>query len=235
MLDWQKETGDADVTNEQTLEFIYETLSEQRKERRLGQGVLLTTIHAVKGMEFTHVMILDGGWQTPANEEQRRLLYVAMTRAKETLCLLQRRDANQPFLPEISGDFTLARDAAELPLNPNTRLKHYALLGLDDLYLSFAAHYPETHPTHTELAKLKPGDQLMMVESNGKLVLQHGQTTVAKLSQKAQHAWAGKWTRIETIKVIAMIRRYRDDNDESHRSGCRVEQWEIPVVEVVYG
>lgn len=232
---WQQETHDEQVPTQQTLDYFCETLSEQRKERRLGQGVLLTTIHAVKGMEFTHVMILDGGWQTPANEEQRRLLYVAMTRAKETLCLLQRQDANQSFLPEISGDFTLARDAAELPPNPNAHLKHYALLGLDDLYLSFAARYPETHPIHTELAKLKPGDQLMMVESNGKLVLQHGQTTVAKLSQKAQHAWAGKWTRIETIKVIAMIRRYRDDNDESHRSGCRVEQWEIPVVEVVYG
>jgi ATP-dependent DNA helicase RecQ len=49
-------------------------------------------------MEFSHVFILDNAWPTPATEEQRRLLYVAMTRAKETLCLLQRRDQLNPYL-----------------------------------------------------------------------------------------------------------------------------------------
>jgi len=59
--------------------------------------------------------------------------------------------------------------------------------------------------------------------------LQHEQTTVANLLKKAQQAWADKWTRIETIKVIAMLRRYRDDNEENHRAKCQVEKWEIPV------
>ena len=235
LLDWQKETNDGEVSTQQTLEFLYETLSEQRKERRLGRGVFLTTIHSVKGMEFSHLVILDGGWTKDLLEEQRRLLYVAMTRAKETLCLMQRKDVYNSFLKEIAGDFTLRRDAAitqqaEQPIVP----RHYALLGLNDYFLDFAGRFPETHSVHQHLAALTPGSLLTMAIINGKVVLQHGQVTVARLSQKGHQDWADKLARIETVRVIAMIKRYRDDSEERYRSSCKVYQWEIPMVELVY-
>ena len=235
LLDWQKETNDGEVSTQQTLEFLYETLSEQRKERRLGRGVFLTTIHSVKGMEFSHLVILDGGWTKDSLEEQRRLLYVAMTRAKETLCLMQRKDACNPFLNEIAGDFTLRRDAAESQqAEQPTVPRHYALLGLNDFHISFAGRFPETHPIHQHLAALSPGSLLSIAIINGKVVLQHGEVTVARLSQKGHQEWADKLARIETVRVIAMIKRYRDDSEESYRSRCKVEQWEIPMVELVY-
>ncbi len=235
LLDWQKETGDADVTNEQTLEFIYETLSEQRKERRLGRGVFLTTIHSVKGMEFSHLAILDGGWTKDAPEEQRRLLYVAMTRAKETLCLMQRQDACNPFLNEITGDFTFRRDAAPdlTDAQPATSM-HYALLGLNDIYLDFTGRFTETTAIHRHLAALIPGSVLTMSVLDGKTVLRHEQITVARLSQKGHQFWTDKIERIETVRVIAMIKRYREDSEESFRARCKSEQWEIPMVEVLY-
>ncbi len=219
LLDWQKETNDGEVSTQQTLEFLYETLSEQRKERRLGRGVFLTTIHSVKGMEFSHLVILDGGWTKDSLEEQRRLLYVAMTRAKETLCLMQRKDACNPFLHEIAGDFTLHRDAAESQqAEQPTVLRHYALLGLNDLHISFAGRFPETASIHQHLAALSPGSLLSIANINGKVVLQHGEVTVARLSQKGHQEWADKLARIETVRVIAMIKRYRDDSEESYRS-----------------
>jgi ATP-dependent DNA helicase RecQ len=234
LLDWQKETNDGEVSTQQTLEFFYETLTEQRKERRLGRGVFLTTIHSVKGMEFSHLQILDGGWTKDSLEEQRRLIYVAMTRAKETLCLMQRNDACNPFLKEITCDFSLRRDAAESqPLDSPAIPRRYALLGLDDFHLSFAGRFPETHIIHQHLAELSPGSLLSIANINGKVVLQHGQVTVARLSQKGHQEWADKLERIETIRVIAMIRRYRDDSEEDYRSSCKVEQWEIPMVELV--
>jgi len=59
----------------------------------LGEGIFMSTIHAAKGMEFPHVFVLDGDWRHPADsarwEEERRIMYVAMTRAEETLRLLK--------------------------------------------------------------------------------------------------------------------------------------------------
>jgi ATP-dependent DNA helicase RecQ len=235
LLDTQKETNDGEVSTQQTLEFLYETLSEQRKERRLGRGVFLTTIHSVKGMEFSHFGILDGGWPTESQEEQRRLLYVAMTRAKETLFLMQRKDTYNPFLKEITGDFILHRDAAvSQGANQPTVLRHYARLGINDFHISFAGRLPETHPVHQHLAALTPGRLLSIAIINGKVVLQHRGVNVARLSQKGQQEWADKLESIETVSVIAMIKRYRDDSEESYRSSCKVEQWEIPMVELVY-
>jgi len=31
-----------------------------------------------------------------------------------------------------------------------------------------------------------------------------------------------------------MIIRYRDDSEEDYQSRCKVEQWELPLVEVVF-
>jgi ATP-dependent DNA helicase RecQ len=197
--------------------------------------VFLTTIHSIKGMEFSHLMILDGGWTKDALEEQRRLLYVAMTRAKETLCLMRRKDAYNPFLKEITGDFTLRRDAAiNQQAEQLTVPLHYELLGLNDFFLDFAGRFPETDPIHQCLAALTPGSLLSIAIINGKVVLQHEGATVARLSQKGHQEWRDKLERVETVRVIAMIKRYREDSEENFRSRCKVEQWEIPMVELVY-
>ena len=71
--------------------------------------VILSTIHSAKGLEWTTVFVLNcvdgcipsdlGVGTTAEIEEERRLLYVAMTRAKNELHLLQPRQfftGNQP-------------------------------------------------------------------------------------------------------------------------------------------
>jgi DNA helicase-2/ATP-dependent DNA helicase PcrA len=62
-----------------------------------GAGVNLLSVHASKGLEFKEVFVLDlmdGRFpnrklmsQGGSLEEERRLFYVAVTRAKERLCL----------------------------------------------------------------------------------------------------------------------------------------------------
>jgi DNA helicase II / ATP-dependent DNA helicase PcrA len=82
---------------------------------REDTGVLLSTIHRVKGREWPHVIVVglrDGllphRLATDA-EEERRVLHVAMTRALATLTLVADRDRPSPFLPELLG--TLAPSA----------------------------------------------------------------------------------------------------------------------------
>jgi len=70
-------------------------LEEQSKEQQLqGEGVTVATLHSAKGLEYKKVFILDvnegiipyhRATLMESIEEERRLFYVGMTRAKENL------------------------------------------------------------------------------------------------------------------------------------------------------
>jgi len=229
---WQTETDDAEMSKQQLLEYLYESLAEQRRDCRLGHGVFLSSIHSVKGMEFSHVFILDGGWTAPAAEEQRRLLYVAMTRAKETLCLLHRRDMRNPYLQTLCGDFVLWREAEMASSIPLDR-KHYALLGLKDFDLSYAGSFAESHPIHQALAGLSVGAAVTLNPLHGKIAVQKEDVIIAVLSKNAQQHWQHRLGDICSATIMAMITRYKTDAEEEYQSRCKVEQWEVPMLEVV--
>ena len=59
----------------------------------------MTSAHRAKGLEFDHVVILDGRWNAASDAEDpdtsRRLYYVSMTRARETLALVRLDDARR--------------------------------------------------------------------------------------------------------------------------------------------
>ena len=84
------ETGGAEVLVDQVIEWLAEW---GRDIRRRQHGLMLSTAHRAKGLEFDHVAVLDGGWERRGDNEDpdapRRLYYVAMTRARRTLALLR--------------------------------------------------------------------------------------------------------------------------------------------------
>lgn len=79
------------------IETYQKELKEQAADRnRRGEGVVLSTMHASKGLEYDTVFIIDANEGiTPHEkavleedvEEERRLFYVAMTRAKNHLLI----------------------------------------------------------------------------------------------------------------------------------------------------
>ena len=84
------------------LEHVKEVEETIRKSRHTSGGVQLMTMHKAKGLEFEHVYCIglvdemlphpkalqaDGEKKDAALEEERRLLYVGMTRAKRFLTL----------------------------------------------------------------------------------------------------------------------------------------------------
>ena len=85
------------------IEDYTERLKEQaKKQEKDTEGVLISTMHGVKGLEFDRVYILNVNEGSipykkavlePALEEERRLFYVGMTRAKKklTLCYVKRQ------------------------------------------------------------------------------------------------------------------------------------------------
>lgn len=92
-----------------------EVIKEEKKER---EGVQILTMHAAKGLEFPHVYIPDcNEGKIPSDrskkkeevEEERRMFYVAMTRAKHKLCLFYHngktgKDAPSRFLEPIRAE-----------------------------------------------------------------------------------------------------------------------------------
>ena len=84
------------------IESYQRELKEQAAERnRRGEGVVLSTMHASKGLEYDTVYIIDANEGiTPHEkavldediEEERRLFYVAMTRAKNRLLICCTRE-----------------------------------------------------------------------------------------------------------------------------------------------
>ena len=110
------------------IERYTEKLAEQKQQAfRENAGVTVSTLHSVKGLEYSHVYILDvNEGNIPYKkalteedlEEERRMLYVGMTRAKERLHLLYTRKQNDRkaeisrFLNEIQEE----QPCAEKPL-----------------------------------------------------------------------------------------------------------------------
>ncbi|QFY88226.1 RecQ family ATP-dependent DNA helicase [Magnetovirga frankeli] len=235
---WQGQFGDDPQPASQWEELLCETLAIQRQEPVRGEGLFLASVHAAKGMEFDHVLLFDGGWQPrpdPAEqEERRRLYYVAMTRARETLCLLQRDDCHNAFGTELQGAFLLTR-WAELAAAYPDRLKglNYLPIGLHEIDLGYAGRFAARHPIHQALAQLQPGDSLKMAQQGEQILLISGQTPVARLSRQGRANWQPRIGQIQALRVLALLERKRQDSTEAYQAGFKQDSWETPLVEAL--
>jgi len=90
------------------VEKCRDKLREQTEEKN-KKGMVLSTIHSSKGLEFDVVFIIDANEQIiPHNraesvadmEEERRLFYVAMTRASKKLYILYTKERYGKCLPK---------------------------------------------------------------------------------------------------------------------------------------
>ncbi|MCZ7636289.1 MAG: hypothetical protein M5U12_09790 [Verrucomicrobia bacterium] len=111
------------------------------------------------------------------------------------------------------------------------------MLPLEDVHLSYAGNFPPEAPIHRALRSLQPGDRLTLrtATDNG-LALHHPDgTCVARLSRKGNARWADRAESIREARVVAMVQRSAaQDADPERRDRCRAEEWEVPLVELVY-
>lgn len=75
----------------------------------VADGVMLSTVHRVKGLEWTHVVVFgaDKGSMphelADDTEEERRVFHVAITRGRESVTILADQARPSRFLTEIDG------------------------------------------------------------------------------------------------------------------------------------
>lgn len=93
-VETRREEEDGDVSMRAFLSEVMLATDQDEKDNEEGPKVTLMTVHAAKGLEFKHVYIVGVEEELfPSSmsmdtlsqiEEERRLLYVAITRAKDT-------------------------------------------------------------------------------------------------------------------------------------------------------
>ncbi|MFA7241502.1 MAG: RecQ family ATP-dependent DNA helicase [Sulfuricellaceae bacterium] len=189
--------------------------------------LLLLSAHRAKGLEFDHVLILDGGGWGKANDEERRLFYVSMTRARKTLTLMQRQGRKHSFIRDCAG--LSLHSVAAVP-ESDMRLDHRIwVANQDQVWLSWPGKFLPNAPTHRAIAALDYGSPLQLrPRSDGmpgwELADQAGMT-VSCMSRK----FAPPPGAIVAVRVAAVLVRHAKV-DESVL--CR--QWELILPEIEY-
>ena len=227
------ETQGAEVS----LAYFRDWLAEWgRASRRQQNGLLLLSAHRAKGLEFDHVFVLDGEWQPQNGDDAdsvRRLYYVAMTRARQTLTLAHMEGGNFLLKQLSSGPALLHRQPTQW-LAESPGLKHrYVIPALKEIALSFAGWKPANDPIHQRIAALKVGDSLQLVsdERGYALLTPDGQ----RIGRFAKSFTPPAGLNCLSAKVHAILTWRKRDSDREYQDRCQCEQWEVVVPELVFG
>ncbi len=213
------------------IESLYEYGSGARNasgDRSIGPMVLMTA-HRAKGLEFDHVLILDGGGWGDASDEERRLFYVAMTRARKTLTVCESAAERHAFLGELRE---LALSSAPAGYVPDPRLRNRTWIAdPEQIVLSWPGYFSATAPIHKAIAALEVGSPLTIrPRSDGKKgweVADMNGTAVARMAKKFDLPEGT----IIAIRVAAILAR-RATGDEIGSLKCK--SWELPLPEIEY-
>ena len=252
------ETGGAEVPVAHFIEWLAEWWQEARRRQH---GLLLLTAHRAKGLQFDHVAVLDGGWDRLDAEEDpdapRRLYYVAMTRARQTLALarfdmtpprpnLARSSfvheaapppyaiRRHPLLDGIGGIDSVIRRPANGVSAPAPELaRRYRRPGLNEVNLGFAGRRPARDPVHRAIASLSPGDPLnvRVLDGDHFELLNRSGTTVSRLAKGFRPPPS---TRCVAATVRAVVTWSREESDPQYRDGLKCDTWEVVVPELVF-
>ena len=223
---------------ETPVDHFIEWLAEWGREiRRRQRGLLLLTAHRAKGLEFDHVAVLDGGWDRIGSGEDedapRRLYYVAMTRARQSLTLARFNDS-YGFAEELANHpSVIRREPVELPPGSAALEYRHIRTTLQDVDLGFAGRFEADDPLHGAIAALSPGDPLeTRITGHGRWdLLDETGAVVGRLAKNFQPPLG---TRCRSASVLAVVGRSREDSDPVYHRFIKCDSWEVVAPELVF-
>jgi len=237
VAEYRGETGDGELPRQHFIEWLVDW---GREARRRQSGLLLLTAHRAKGLEFDHVAVLDGGWRPGSGHDaavdadaERRLYYVAMTRARQTLLLAQLA-RRAPLLDELPASAALLRrQPVALPPTPAELSWQYRQLHPGEVDIGFAGRRAAGHPVQRAIAALQPGDPLhLRHEGRRWLLLDMKDRLVGRLA--ASYAPPAAMNCVAARVAAIVVRWRRDDHSTEHAHRIRCERWEIVLPELVF-
>jgi ATP-dependent DNA helicase RecQ len=230
IADLARELGAKAIPVPDALEWLAEWAQDVRGAQR---GLLLLTAHRSKGLEFDHVVILNGGWQVISQGEDgeapRRLFYVAMTRARRSLAIVTRgahafvrADSESELLRQVE-----APRPSDLP-EPD----QYQLPDMGSVDLSYAGRITDKSPTHAAIAEAKIDDNVTLERREGKWIISDAQGRVLG-------RMAGNWappdgTYLVSGKVGAIVCWRKSDSEAAFQVHIKRDGWETILPEFVF-
>lgn len=231
--EYSLETGGAELPMAHFVDWLAEW---GREMRRRQTGLLLLTAHRAKGLEFDHVAVLDGSWDRVGKGEDRdaprRLYYVAMTRARQSLILARLGKGNALLGGLPHDESLLLRDSARLPDPPVELGRLYKRVSLKELDLGFAGRYAPDKAVHQAISALRPGDLIRLLEHQGKWELRDESGNV--VGRMSKHFALPEDMAFSYGSVAALITRKREDVEEEYQDRVRSDSWEVVVPELVF-
>jgi ATP-dependent DNA helicase RecQ len=208
------------------IDWLYEFAADARRDGS-PDALRLLTAHGAKGLEFLHVIVMDCGDWKWGGEDERRLLYVAMTRARETLTLFKPEDGRTPFLVDLSS---LEGVRSLLPeVRPRERpdlRRTFIALGPAEVDLGFAGRMELSAPIHDRIARIETG---MHIRVEGGSILTLAGRPIGRIAGKvALPEGRGLCGVVSGIMV-----RTRAQTPAQYLAALRVERWEVVLVELV--
>ncbi|MCP1446022.1 hypothetical protein J3D54_005154 [Pseudomonas sp. GGS8] len=186
----------------------------------------LGTVHSAKGLEFHHVGLLDGGWSTEALslDAERRLYYVGMTRAEETLTLCE-FDSGNPFSRQLSRDVPSERHDGEF----DPRLARcYIQLTLGEIDIGFAGSSTASQPLHRAVAELQVSDPLTFKYHGDRYLLLDALRRIVGRTAKSFVPDIA----VDQCHVEGIVVRYAAEGDPQFHASLKVEAWEVVIPRV---
>lgn len=213
------------------IEALYEFRSGSQitHDNNLHAPLLLLTAHRAKGLEFDHVVILDAGGWPHASDDERRLYYVAMTRARKTLTLCAQHGFKHAFIRECEA---LCLKTQPIPPSEVQTFKaRNWIANPRHVKLSWPGFFSSDKVIHRAIAALELGSELLLrnqqdVDHGWELADKHG-TTVARMAQ----AFLPPPGQILAVKVAVVMVRFKKKSDTEL---LKKDSWEVVIPEIKF-
>lgn len=214
---------------------IIEWLGEWSREMRgLQRGLMLLTAHRAKGLEFDHVLALDGGWSRLSKGEDvdaaRRLFYVAMTRARQSFAAIAL--GSHPFLDPKTNQDLLVR-APHIDADARALCsKIYQATDPKMVDLSFAGRMSDQSASLSAIRQLNAGDEVHLTRDGQRWCLKTpAGVTVGRMSRAYSPPDGATFLSAE---VGALLRWRKSDSSEEFEHMMRQEEWDVVLPELVF-
>ncbi|MBC2834088.1 RecQ family ATP-dependent DNA helicase [Paragemmobacter straminiformis] len=230
IADLARDLGTKTIPVPDAIEWLAEWARDVRGAQR---GLLLLTAHRSKGLEFDHVVILNGGWQALSQGEDgeapRRLFYVAMTRARRSLAVVTsgahafvRADSESELLRRVEPP-----RPADLP-EPD----QYQLPDMGVVDLSYAGRVADSSPSLAAIVATEVDAPVTLDHREGKWMILDTKGRV--LGRMASNWDPPRGTQLVSGKVGAIVRWTKADNEEAFQTYIKRGEWETVLPELVF-